>query len=53
MAAHDVDTIRTAHRRFAEHHAAAVLAKLDPQVEWVERGGGDSPSRTFIGPNPV
>jgi hypothetical protein len=53
MSAHDVDTIRTAYQQFAEHDAVAVLAKLDPRVEWVERGGGDSSSGTCIGPNPV
>ena len=34
-------------------YAAAVLAKLDASVEWVEGGGGDSPSGTFIGPDAV
>jgi hypothetical protein len=38
MSAQDAETIRTAHEEFAEHDAAAVLAKLDSQVEWVEGG---------------
>jgi ketosteroid isomerase-like protein len=53
MSAQDLDTIRTAYEEFAEHDAAAVLAKLDSRVEWVEGGGGDSPSGTFIGPDAV
>jgi ketosteroid isomerase-like protein len=53
MSAHDVDTIRTAYEEFAERNAAAVLAKLDHRVEWVECGGGDAPSGTFIGPDAV
>lgn len=53
MSAKDVDTIRTAYEEFAEHDAAAVLAKLDPRVEWVEGGGGGSPSGTFVGPDAV
>ncbi len=53
MSAQDVDTIRTAYEEFAQHDAAAVLAKLDASVEWVEGGGGDSPSGTFIGPDAV
>jgi len=53
MSAQDVDTIRTAYEEFARHDAAAVLAKLDASVEWVEGGGGDSPSGTFIGPDAV
>jgi ketosteroid isomerase-like protein len=48
-----VDTIRTAYEEFARQDAAAVLAKLDASVEWVESGGGDSPSGTFIGPDAV
>src|SRR5712692_10769454 len=53
MSANDVDTIRTAYEQFAEHDAAALLAKLDPRVEWVEGGGGDSPAGRFIGPDAV
>jgi hypothetical protein len=48
-----VGTIRTAYEEFARQDAAAVLAKLDASVEWVEGGGGDSPSGTFIGPDAV
>ena len=47
MSARDVDTIRTAYEEFAAHDAAAVLSKLDPGVECVEGGGGDSPSGMF------
>lgn len=53
MSSHDIDTIRTAYEEFAAHNAAAVLAKLDPAAEWVEGGGGDSPSGTFVGPDAV
>jgi ketosteroid isomerase-like protein len=53
MASHDIDTIRTAYEEFAAHHAAAVLVKLDPEAEWVEGGGGDSPSGTFVGPDAI
>ena len=53
MSARDVDTIRTAYEEFARQDAAAVLARLDASVEWVEGGGGDSPSGTFIGPDAV
>jgi ketosteroid isomerase-like protein len=53
MSAQDVDTIRNAYKEFAEHDAAAVLTRLDSRVEWVEGGGGDSPSGTFIGPDAV
>ncbi len=53
MSSHDIDTIRTAYEEFAAHNAAAVLAKLDPRAEWVEGGGGDSPSGTFVGPDAI
>jgi hypothetical protein len=29
------------------------VPKLDPRVEWVEGGGGNSPSGMFIGPDAV
>jgi ketosteroid isomerase-like protein len=53
MSAQDVDSIRGAYERFAEQDVAAVLAELDASVEWVEHGGGNSPSGTFIGPDAV
>jgi len=53
MSARDVDTLRTMYEQFARQDIAAVLAKLDASVEWVEGGGGDSPSGTFIGPDAV
>ena len=53
MSAQDVDTIRTMYEEFARGGVAAVLAKLDASVEWVEGGGGDSPAGTFIGPDAV
>ncbi len=36
MSAEEVHTIRTASEEIAAHDAAAVLAKLDARVEWVE-----------------
>ena len=53
MSSHDIDTIRTAYAEFAAQNAAAVLAKLDPAAEWVEGGGGESPSGTFVGPDAI
>jgi ketosteroid isomerase-like protein len=53
VSAQDVNIIRTAYEEFAAHDAAAVLARLDPRVEWVEVGGGDAPSGTFVGPDAV
>ncbi len=53
MSARDVNTIRRAYEDFAAHDIAAVLATLDTRVEWVEFGGGDAPSGTFVGPDAV
>jgi ketosteroid isomerase-like protein len=53
MSAHDVETIRAAYEEFANGDAAAVLARLDASVEWIEMGGGDSPSGAYIGPEAV
>ena len=41
-----MDTVRTMYEQFARQDVAAVLAKLDASVEWVEGGRGDS----FVGP---
>jgi ketosteroid isomerase-like protein len=53
MSSPDIDTIRTAYEEFAAQNLAAVLAKLDPAAEWVEGGGGDAPSGTFVGPDAI
>ena len=53
MSASDVDTVRAAYEAFARGDAAAVLARLDASVEWIEMGGGASPSGAFIGPEAV
>ena len=44
MSAQDVDTLRTIYEEFARHDVAAVLSRFDAGVEWLEAGGGDSPS---------
>jgi uncharacterized protein len=53
MSAQTVDTVRTMYEQFARQDVASVLAQLDTSVEWVEGGGGDSPSGTFVGPDAV
>ena len=53
MSLQDLETIRNAYEEFAAQNAAAVLAKLDPAAEWVEGGGGDAPSGTFVGPDAI
>lgn len=53
MSAQDVATIRGAYEGFDRHDLDAVIGMLDPAVEWIEAGGGASPSGTFIGPAAV
>jgi uncharacterized protein len=53
MSEQDVETIRGAYDGFARGDIPAVLGTLDPNVEWVEPGGGNSPSGTFNGPDAV
>ena len=53
MSEQDVETIRGAYDAFGRGDIPAVLGILDPNVEWIEPGGGNSPSGTFNGPDAV
>jgi uncharacterized protein len=53
MSEQDVETIRGAYQSFNSGDIDGVLANLDEDVEWVEPGGGNSPSGTFRGPQSV
>ncbi len=53
MSEQDVETIRGAYEAFGRGDIPAVLGILDPNVEWIEPGGGNSPSGTFNGPDAV
>ena len=53
MPEQDVETIRGAYESFNSGNIEGVLAVLDDDVEWVEPGGGNSPSGTFRGPQSV
>jgi ketosteroid isomerase-like protein len=49
----DVETVRSAYAAFNRKDIPAVLATYDPQIEWIEGGGGRSPAGTFRGPQSV
>ena len=53
MSKQDVETVRSAYDAFNRKDIPAVLASYDPQIEWIEAGGGRSPSGTFRGPQSV
>ena len=49
MSQQDVETVRSAYDAFNRKNIPAVLALYDPQIEWIEAGGGRSPAGTFHG----
>ena len=53
MSQQDVETVRSAYEAFNRKDIPAVLALYDPQIEWIEGGGGRSPRGTFRGPQSV
>lgn len=53
MSEQDVETIRGGYDAFNRGDVGGVLAILDEDVEWIEPGGGKSPSGTFKGPQEV
>ena len=53
MSQQDVQTVRSAYDAFNRKDIPAVLAAYDPQIEWIEAGGGRSPAGTFRGSQSV
>jgi hypothetical protein len=53
MSQQDVETMRRAYDAFNRQDIPAVLEAFDPQIEWVEPGGGRSPAGTFYGSQSV
>jgi uncharacterized protein len=48
-----VETVRGGYEAFNSGNPGGVLERLDPEVEWMEPGGGNAPSGTFKGPQSV
>jgi uncharacterized protein len=53
MSEQDVETIRGGYEAFNTGNPGGVLERLDPDVEWIEPGGGNAPAGTFHGPQSV
>jgi ketosteroid isomerase-like protein len=53
MSEQDVETIRGGYDAFNSGNPGGVLERLDPDVEWIEPGGGNAPAGTFHGPQSV
>lgn len=46
-------TVRSGYDAFTRKDIPAVLEFYDPQIEWIEAGGGRSPAVRFHGPESV
>jgi ketosteroid isomerase-like protein len=53
MSQENVDLVRGGYDDFNGGNMGGVIARLDAEVEWIEPGGGNSPSGTFRGPDSV
>ena len=53
MSQENVDLLTGAYDDFNSGNIEGVTARLHPEIEWVEPGGGNAPSGTFSGPDSV
>jgi ketosteroid isomerase-like protein len=53
MSEENVEIVRGAYADFNSGNVPGVLGRLADNVEWIEPGGGSSPSGTFNGPDAV
>ena len=53
MSQENVELVTGAYDDFNAGNIEGVLARLDPQAEWIEPGGGNAPGGTFTGPESV
>jgi uncharacterized protein len=53
MSQQDVQTIREGYEAFNRQDIPSVLERFDPQIEWIEPGGGRAPAGMFLGTQEV
>jgi ketosteroid isomerase-like protein len=53
MSQENIDLVRGGYDDFNSGNIEGVIARLHEEVEWIEPGGGNSPSGTFRGPDSV
>jgi len=53
MSQQDVEIVRSAYDAFNRKDIPAVLATQDPNIEWIEAGGGRAPAGVFRGPQSI
>jgi uncharacterized protein len=53
MSQENVDLVRGGYDDFNSGNVEGVIARFHEEIEWIEPGGGNSPSGTFRGPDSV
>jgi ketosteroid isomerase-like protein len=53
MSQENVDLVTGGYDEFNRGDVEAVIARFDPEIEWIEPGGGHAPAGTFHGPEAV
>jgi uncharacterized protein len=53
MSQENVDLVRGGYDDFNSANIEGVIARFDPEIEWIEPGGGNAPAGTFKGPDSV
>jgi uncharacterized protein len=53
MSQENVDLVSGGYDDFNSGNIEGVIARFDPEIEWIEPGGGNSPRGTFKGPDSV
>lgn len=53
MSQENLDLVRGGYDDFNSGNIGGVIARLHPEIEWIEPGGGNAPAGTFKGPDSV
>ena len=53
MSQENVDLVTQGYDDFNSGDIESLTARFDPEIEWIEPGGGNSPSGTFRGPQSI
>ena len=53
MSQENVDLVTQGYDDFNSGDIESLTARFDPEIEWIEPGGGNSPSGTFRGPESI
>jgi ketosteroid isomerase-like protein len=53
MSQENVDLVKGGYDDFNSGNIEGLTARFDPEIEWVEPGGGNAPAGTFKGPESI